>query len=204
MTTSCENVITAEQTILSDDVKECKNCGVELPKGSEKRESDKGKSRKPIIIILIAVILISSVSAYYFLGNRSEDVEEPQILLDNVIIDEIEPDWLDNSSWQVSATAHFKILNSNDFDLDIIRMDYSIFAEEADGTFRIYDGTSSGGIISAKGSIQLDETFWFLSSTEGAENLRNEKLQFTAQGIAEFQTRTPSSTQVIVQFDLSD
>jgi len=187
----------------SENVKECKNCGVELPEASEKSEIDKGQNRKPIIIILIAAILISSVSAYYFLSNRSEDVEEPQIFLENVTIDEIEPDWLDNSSWQISATAHFRILNSNDFDLDIIRMDYSIFAEEADGTFRIFDGISRGEIISAKGSILLDETFWFLSSSEGAENLRNEKLQFTAQGKAEFQTRTPSSTQVIVQFDLS-
>ncbi|MEE9585388.1 MAG: zinc-ribbon domain-containing protein, partial [Nitrososphaerales archaeon] len=103
----------------SEDAEVCENCGEELDdQNSEvKRGLVFGSRRVLVVFSLVVIIIVGSYFAYYFLSNASVEVEDPQIFLERVEINEIERDWLENSTWQVSATAYFKILNFNDFDL---------------------------------------------------------------------------------------
>lgn len=181
----------------SEDAEVCENCDEELDdQNSEvKRGLVFGSRRVLVVFSLVVIIIVGSYFAYYFLSNTSVEVEDPQIFLERVEINEIERDWLENSTWQVSATAYFKILNFNDFDLQITQIDFSVYVIEDGKSIRISDGSSSGGLIPPNSSLQLNETFWFLAGDEGVKNLETDSFQFGVQGIALFLVETSSATQ---------
>ncbi len=181
----------------SENAEVCENCDEELDdQNSEvKRGLVFGSRRVLVVFSLVVIIIVGSYFAYYFLSNTSVEVEDPQIFLEQVEINEIERDWLDNSTWQVTATAYFKILNFNDFDLHITQIDFSVYVIEDGNSIRISDGSSSGGLIPPNSSLQLNETFWFLAEDEAVKNLESVSLQYGVQGIALFLIETSSATQ---------
>ncbi len=178
-----------------EDAKVCKECGEKLTKKNSNIKQQSFLSSKRIILILSLSIIIL-VGIYFIFTPTTDkpiDIDNPQILIDKIIINTIEKDWLENNSWQVSTTIHFHILNSNNFDVNITNIIYSVDLLDENIYSRIYDGSSNEHIIKSDGELNIVESFWFLSEDDGLNNLKSENLHYKVQGTAFYNVKVSSS-----------
>lgn len=188
----CESCATEN----SEDAIICKECGEQL---SEKNSNIQRKSSSPLkkIILILSVIVIIAFGIYF--TNSPTDVpievETPQILIDKIIITEIERDWLENNTWQVSTTIYFNIINPNSFDVNFTNINFSVDLLDRNIFSRIYDGSSKEHIVKSNGELKINESFWFLSDDDGVDNLKSENLNYKVQGTAFFNVKSSSLTQ---------
>jgi|TARA_B100001971_G_C18112786_1_gene495153 hypothetical protein len=188
----------------SDDAIVCVDCGIKL---EDKKNKPVGISKFYSKKILLVVFLVVIIFAGLYFSNDFEvdtaiDVDDPEILIESVSINKIERDWLENNTWMVSSTVYFKILNSNDFEINVTSIEFSVYLIDNGVPVRIYVGAFDADIVSSEHFLSLNESFWFLSDDEGVDQLEVGNLHFNVSGIAFFEVETSSSSQSgAVQFE---
>jgi|TARA_B100001971_G_C18207016_1_gene548268 hypothetical protein len=187
----------------SDDVLVCTDCGKKLTAQNRKTKGvSKFSSKKVLLILLtVAIIFVGLYFSNFFGEDTTIEVKDPEILIESVTINSIDKDWLENNTWQVFSTVVFKILNSNNFDISITVIDFSIDLIDNGVPIKIYDDSIKGGLVPPESFLSQSETFWFLSDAEGVDILERDDLHFSVNGIAVFLVETSSSYQDgVVQF----
>jgi|TARA_B100001971_G_scaffold149369_1_gene138430 hypothetical protein len=188
----------------SDDALICVDCGEKLEDKKNKPVGiSKFYSNKVLLVVfLIVIIFVGLYSSNYFEGDTAIDVENPEILIESVTINDIERDWLENNTWQVSSTASFKILNSNSFEINVTAIEFSVYLIDNGVPVRIYDGVFDVGVVPSENFLSISESFWFLSEDEGVDHLKMDNLHFNVNGVVLFEVETSSSSQYgNVQFE---
>lgn len=183
----------------SNEAKVCQECSETLTdKNSKIIRKSSFPLKKMILILSLAIIVVIGVYSTYNPTTSDEpfDVENPQILIDKIVINEIEKDWLKyNDTWQVSTTIYFIISNSNEFDVNISDIIFHIYLLDLDVYSRIFDGVSEGHIVKPHQELRINESFWFLSEDDGVDNLKTENLNYKVQGTVYFSAKQSSLTQ---------
>lgn len=192
----------------SEEAKVCKECGEHLTDKNSKiiRKSSFPLKRTILILSLVTIIAIGG----YFIYNPATptdepfDVENPQIILDKIVINEIEKDWLKyNDTWQVSTTIYFIISNPNEFDVNISEIFFHIDLLDIDVYSRIFDGLSEDHIVKSNQELRINESFWFLAEDDGVDTLRSEILNYKFHGTVFF-SATKSSVTQFESFDFEE
>jgi hypothetical protein len=122
-----------------------------------------------------------------FLDSPFIEEKELKFTLNSIVIDHIEkPVGASSDEWLVYVMATFVIDNVSEYDIEIGKIDYTLFAKENWSAKRLDTGEVLGTTLESQSMKKYYTSAMFLARNEIKNNLEEGKMRFIFEGSVEY------------------